>query len=112
MDVVLILVYMVTLQMSNSSKAKVCFVMFVDQKSLDVVLEEGKKPNDKGDLGLWKIVLIKNLPYLDGRRNGKVPKLLTHRLFPNARLMNACRLWLVDANCIALVASDYWNSYF
>ena len=73
------------LQMSNSSKQKVCFVMFVDQKSLDVILEEGQRPNDKGVLGLWKIVLIKNLPYEDGRRNGKVPKLLTHRLFPNAR---------------------------
>lgn len=81
---VLILLY-IGLQMSNSSKAKVCFVMFMDQKSLDVILEEGQKPNDKGVLGLWKIVLIKNLPYLDGRRNGKVPKLLTHRLFPNAR---------------------------
>ncbi|XP_024365499.1 probable hexosyltransferase MUCI70 isoform X2 [Physcomitrium patens] len=72
-------------KMSNSSKARVCFVMFVDQKSLDAIKQDGQTPNDKGILGLWKIVLIKNLPYQDGRRNGKIPKLLTHRLFPNAR---------------------------
>lgn len=91
-DVVLILD--TALQMSSSSKKKVCFVMFVDQKSLDVIKAEGQKPNEKGILGLWKVVLIKNLPYLDGRRNGKVPKLLTHRLFPNARL-RACSLRLM-----------------
>ena len=62
-----------------------CFVMFVDQMSLDAIKEDGQIPNDKGILGLWKLVLIKNLPYEDGRRNGKVPKLLSHRLFPNAR---------------------------
>ncbi|KAG0615831.1 hypothetical protein M758_5G070200 [Ceratodon purpureus] len=72
-------------KMSNSSKANVCFVMFVDQMSLDAIKHDGQVPNDKGILGLWKIVLIKNLPYQDGRRNGKVPKLLSHRLFPNAR---------------------------
>ncbi|KVH89524.1 hypothetical protein Ccrd_008482 [Cynara cardunculus var. scolymus] len=36
-------------------------------------------------MGLWNIVVIYNLPYTDPRRNGKVPKLLLHRLFPNAR---------------------------
>lgn len=76
------------LQMSSSSKKKVCFVMFVDQPSLDVILEEGPKPDSKGTLGLWRIVLIKNLPFKDGRRNGKVPKFLTHRLFPNARYVS------------------------
>ena len=86
--------------MSNSSKEKVCFVMFVDQKSLDVIREEGQRPDGKGILGLWKIVLIKNLPYEDGRRNGKVPKLLTHRLFPNARF-DGCFL-LVDATALVV----------
>jgi hypothetical protein len=62
--------------------------MFVDQPSLDAILQEEEiKPSVNGSLGLWRIVLIKNLPYLDGRRNGKVPKFLTHRLFPNARLV-------------------------
>jgi hypothetical protein len=75
--------------MSDYSKKNICFVMFVDQESLDVILqEEEPKPSAKGDLGLWRIVLIKNLPYLDGRRNGKVPKFLTHRIFPNARFVH------------------------
>jgi hypothetical protein len=30
-------------------------------------------------------VLVKNLPYSDMRRVGKIPKLLPHRLFPSAR---------------------------
>ncbi|KAK4421226.1 hypothetical protein Salat_2073100 [Sesamum alatum] len=36
-------------------------------------------------VGLWRIIVVQNLPYSDPRRNGKVPKLLLHRLFPNAR---------------------------
>lgn len=75
-------------QMSSSSKENVCFVMFVDQESLDVVKQDGQRPNEKGVLGLWRLILIRNLPYQDGRRNGKVPKFLTHRLFPNARYAN------------------------
>jgi hypothetical protein len=75
-------------KMSDYSKKNICFVMFVDQPSLDAILQEEEiKPSVNGSLGLWRIVLIKNLPYLDGRRNGKVPKFLTHRLFPNARLV-------------------------
>jgi hypothetical protein len=74
--------------MSSSSKEKVCFVMFVDQESLDVIKQDGQTPNEKGVLGLWRLILIRNLPYQDGRRNGKVPKFLTHRLFPNARCAN------------------------
>lgn len=74
--------------MSSSSKEKVCFVMFVDKVSLDVIKQDGHTPNEKGALGLWRLILIRNLPYQDGRRNGKVPKFLTHRLFPNARCAN------------------------
>ncbi|KAJ7525720.1 hypothetical protein O6H91_17G063000 [Diphasiastrum complanatum] len=70
---------------SSSSKKKVCFVMFVDQKSLDVMINEGQVPDENGYVGLWRIVTVKNLPYSDGRRMGKVPKFLTHRLFPFAR---------------------------
>jgi hypothetical protein len=38
------------LQMSNSSKANVCFVMFVDQMSLDAIRKDGQVPNGKGIL--------------------------------------------------------------
>ncbi|KAI7736239.1 hypothetical protein M8C21_022689 [Ambrosia artemisiifolia] len=51
------------------------------------ISETSKKSNldDSKKIGLWKVVVIYNLPYTDPRRNGKVPKLLSHRLFPNAR---------------------------
>jgi Protein of unknown function (DUF616) len=38
-----------------------------------------------GFVGLWKVIVVKNLPYNDNRRVGKVPKFLAHRLFPSAR---------------------------
>lgn len=46
---------------------------------------EGLVADDKGNIGLWRIVLVRNLPYMDMRRTGKVPKFLSHRLFPSAR---------------------------
>ncbi|KAH9307620.1 hypothetical protein KI387_035531, partial [Taxus chinensis] len=72
-------------KVTQSSKKNVCFVMFVDERTLNTMSAEGRHPDDKGYIGLWKIVLVKNLPYTDMRRSGKVPKLLTHRLFPSAR---------------------------
>ncbi|KAF5192143.1 Transmembrane protein [Thalictrum thalictroides] len=67
------------------SRKNVCFVMFVDEKTLQTLSLEGQKPDRMGFIGLWKIVLVKNLPYADMRRVGKIPKFLTHRLFPSAR---------------------------
>ncbi len=59
---------------------------FVNQASLDVIVREQEpNPNTNGTFGLSRIVLIKNLPYLDRQHNGKVPKFLTHRLFLKAR---------------------------
>ncbi|KAL2654109.1 hypothetical protein R1flu_022237 [Riccia fluitans] len=72
-------------KVTSASKKKVCFAMFVDQPSLAGMIEEGEIPDENMNLGLWRIVLIKNMPYTDNRRTGKVPKFLTHRLFPNAR---------------------------
>ncbi|CAM6106043.1 unnamed protein product [Calypogeia fissa] len=80
----------VSKKVSGSSREKVCFAMFVDQQTLDGMIEEGEVPDGKMTYGLWRIVLVQNLPYSDNRRTGKVPKLLTHRLFPNARYS----LWL------------------
>ncbi|XP_058087890.1 uncharacterized protein LOC131234911 [Magnolia sinica] len=67
------------------SRKNVCFVMFVDENTLQTLSLEGQKPDRMGFIGLWKIVVVKNLPYSDMRRVGKVPKFLTHRLFPSAR---------------------------
>ncbi|KAJ4967228.1 hypothetical protein NE237_019077 [Protea cynaroides] len=67
------------------SRKNVCFVMFTDENTLQTLSLEGQKPDRMGFIGLWKVVVVKNLPYTDMRRVGKIPKLLTHRLFPSAR---------------------------
>jgi len=70
---------------SRLSKKNVCFVMFVDEITLQTLSSEGQMPDRMGFIGLWKIVVVKNLPYTDMRRVGKIPKFLPHRLFPSAR---------------------------
>lgn len=70
---------------SEFSKKNVCFVMFVDEQTLSKLSSEGHTPDEKGYVGLWKIVVVRNLPYLDMRKTGKVPKFLSHRLFPSSR---------------------------
>lgn len=73
------------MQISQYSKDNVCFVMFLDDQTLSKLSSEGNSPDERGYIGLWKIVVVKNLPYEDMRRTGKVPKFLSHRLFPNSR---------------------------
>ncbi|XP_056686995.1 probable hexosyltransferase MUCI70 isoform X2 [Spinacia oleracea] len=70
---------------SEYSKTHVCFVMFLDEETLQKLFSEGNVPDDRGFMGLWRIVVVKNLPFEDMRRTGKVPKLLAHRLFPSSR---------------------------
>ncbi|KAB1208042.1 hypothetical protein CJ030_MR7G000826 [Morella rubra] len=70
---------------SEHSKKNVCFVMFVDEQTLSKLSSEGNTPDDEGFIGLWKIVIVRNLPYKDMRKTGKVPKFLSHRLFPSSR---------------------------
>ncbi|XP_073013634.1 uncharacterized protein [Typha latifolia] len=67
------------------SRKNVCFVMFLDQNTLQTLSSEGQKIDSMGFIGLWKIIVVKNLPYNDMRRVGKIPKFLPHRLFPSAR---------------------------
>ncbi|KAD2805807.1 hypothetical protein R6Q59_029192 [Mikania micrantha] len=70
---------------SRISRKNVCFVMFVDDVTLRTLSTEGYTPDRMGYIGIWRIVVVKNLPYTDMRRVGKIPKLLGHRLFQNAR---------------------------
>ncbi|MCO5594914.1 hypothetical protein L7F22_048949 [Adiantum nelumboides] len=72
-------------KLTGSFKKGVCFVMFVDQSTLKMMQREGQQVDEKGYLAQWKIVLVRNMPYTDARRVGKIPKFLTHRLFPAAR---------------------------
>ncbi|KAL4334621.1 hypothetical protein GQ457_07G029040 [Hibiscus cannabinus] len=74
---------------SEYSKQTVCFYMFVDEET-EADLKTNGGLNESNTTELWRIVVVHNLPYSDGRRNGKIPKLLLHRLFPNARFS----LWI------------------
>ncbi|XP_022845949.1 uncharacterized protein LOC111368754 [Olea europaea var. sylvestris] len=78
----------------------VCFHMFVDEETEAFLINSNELDSSK-KIGLWRIVVVRNLPYSDPRRNGKIPKLLLHRLFPNARYS----LW-VDAK-LELVVDPY-----
>ncbi|GMP58270.1 hypothetical protein CsSME_00021991 [Camellia sinensis var. sinensis] len=70
---------------SEYSKKNVCFVMFLDEQTLLKLSTEGNVPDERGCIGLWRIVIVRNLPYKDMRKTGKVPKFLSHRLFPSSR---------------------------
>ncbi|XP_039048533.1 uncharacterized protein LOC120189281 isoform X2 [Hibiscus syriacus] len=74
---------------SEYSKQTICFYMFVDEET-EADLKANGSLDESKKIGVWRIVVVRNLPYTDGRRNGKIPKLLTHRLFPNARFS----LWI------------------
>lgn len=65
---------------------EVCFFMFVDELSYSDLQADGSIPqNGSTFVGIWRIVVIRNAPFTDPRRTGKIPKLLLHRLFPNVR---------------------------
>eukprot|EP00250_Pteridium_aquilinum_P014028 c21729_g1_i1 orf=1484-2644(+) len=74
---------------SPYSRRTVCFFMFVDEETQQS-LSEVKEDKNSIEPGVWKIVVVHNMPYKDARRNGKIPKLLLHRLFPNAQFS----LWI------------------
>lgn len=60
-------------------------MMFLDEVTLKKLSSEGHIPDEMGKIGLWRIIVVKHLPYADLRKTGKVPKFLSHRLFPSAR---------------------------
>ncbi|KAL5175374.1 hypothetical protein HKD37_08G021589 [Glycine soja] len=73
---------------SLRSKELFCFLMVVDEVSLKFMRENGTVKEDRAGgkwVGIWRLVLLKHPPYDEPRRNGKVPKILTHRLFPQAQ---------------------------
>ncbi|KAF6154643.1 hypothetical protein GIB67_000527, partial [Kingdonia uniflora] len=72
-------------KISEYSKKNVCFIMFLDEQTMLKLPSDGQVLDDRGYIGLWRIVAVRNLPYTDMRRTGKVPKFLSHRLFPSAR---------------------------
>ncbi|XP_052191918.1 probable hexosyltransferase MUCI70 [Diospyros lotus] len=72
---------------SPRSQKLFCFLMVVDEISIDFIKKNVtvRVDSDGGQwVGIWRLILLKHPPYDEPRRNGKVPKILTHRLFPQA----------------------------
>jgi hypothetical protein len=65
-----------------------CFAMVVDRVSVEALERGGVASQDEHGpkwMGIWRVLELKMLPYEEPRRNGKVPKLLLHRLFPEVQ---------------------------
>uniref|UniRef100_A0A7C9EV00 TOD1/MUCI70 glycosyltransferase-like domain-containing protein n=1 Tax=Opuntia streptacantha TaxID=393608 RepID=A0A7C9EV00_OPUST len=69
---------------SEIAKKHIPFYMFIDEETEEYMRNKSILNSSKR-VGLWRIIVVRNVPYNDARRNGKVPKLLLHRLFPNVR---------------------------
>ncbi|KAB5544965.1 hypothetical protein DKX38_013077 [Salix brachista] len=98
-------------KISEYSKKNVCFVMFVDEQTLSKLTLDGHVLDDRGLVGLWKVVIARNLPYKDMRRTGKVPKFLSHRIFPSSRYS----IWLdskmrLNADPMLIIEYFLWRT--
>ncbi|KAL9673274.1 hypothetical protein QQ045_029529 [Rhodiola kirilowii] len=71
--------------MSDTSLRKVCYVAFWDEITLATQESQGQRISEDHMIGKWRIVVVKELPFVDQRLNGKIPKMLSHRLFPQAK---------------------------
>lgn len=56
---------------SEYSKQNICFHMFVDEET-HTYLRNSSEIASNNKVGLWRIIVVQNLPYFDPRRNGKV----------------------------------------
>jgi hypothetical protein len=56
---------------SEFSKANACFYMFVDEKT-EAYVKNSSSLYNNNKVGLWRLVVVRNLPYEDPRRTGKV----------------------------------------
>ncbi|KAL8152389.1 hypothetical protein V2J09_010149, partial [Rumex salicifolius] len=73
---------------SLRSQKLFCFLMVVDEKSFDFMKNNVtvRVDEDGGHwVGIWRLIPLKNQPYDEPRRNGKVPKILVHRLFSEVK---------------------------
>lgn len=71
--------------MSDASLQKVCYVAFWDEITLAAQEAAGRRIGEDHYVGKWRIIVVRDLPFTDQRLNGKIPKMLGHRLFPRAK---------------------------
>lgn len=67
---------------SEDAKRNVCFFMFLDEET-EAAMRNASHLDGSKKAGLWRIVIVNNLPYTDPRRNGKVNLwfILVHQVF-------------------------------
>ena len=53
------------------AKETVCFYMFIDEQT-EAYMKSSDSLGSSKKIGLWRIVVVHNLPYMDPRRNGRV----------------------------------------
>eukprot|EP00250_Pteridium_aquilinum_P003418 c13727_g2_i1 orf=314-1552(+) len=73
------------INMTQASLSKVCYVAFWDRITLEAQAVKGRTLDSNKKIGHWRIIVVENLPFIDQRLNGKIPKMLGHRLFVNAK---------------------------
>ncbi|XP_057989069.1 probable hexosyltransferase MUCI70 isoform X2 [Hevea brasiliensis] len=71
--------------MLDTSLQKVCYVAFWDEITLAAQELKRHRIGEDHFIGKWRIVVVRDLPFIDQRLNGKIPKMLGHRLFPHAK---------------------------
>ncbi|KAF2309951.1 hypothetical protein GH714_005759 [Hevea brasiliensis] len=71
--------------MLHASLKKVCYVAFWDEITVAAQEFKGRRIGEDYFIGKWRIVVVRDLPFTDQRLNGKIPKMLGHRLFPHAK---------------------------
>ncbi|XP_059443404.1 probable hexosyltransferase MUCI70 isoform X2 [Corylus avellana] len=69
---------------SEAARKNIPFYMFIDEET-EAYMKNSSVLDSSKKVGLWRTIVVHNIPYTDPRRNGKIPKLLLHRIFPNVR---------------------------
>ncbi|CAA7401088.1 unnamed protein product [Spirodela intermedia] len=78
------------------TRSKVCFVMFLDELTMSQLASEGTAPDERGNIGLWRIIIVRNLPYTDVRKAGKVPKFFYSIWIDSKMRLNADPLLILE----------------
>lgn len=59
------------INIGETARNSVPFFMFVDEKTETYMKNKSLFSEDR-KVGLWRIIVVRNVPYTDSRRNGKV----------------------------------------
>lgn len=60
---------------SSEAKKNIPFYMFIDEET-EMYMKNASILSSSRRVGLWRIIIVRNIPYADSRRNGKVDYLL------------------------------------